>query len=73
MLKRFIFEHEDHPDQAWLNRFQAGRDEAERWYLGVGRANPPTATQRRAALRQHMPELIPQYDRVCAMVGAMRA
>jgi len=69
MLKRFVAAHEDQPDQAWLARFKAGRAEAEQWYKGHGRADPLSAAECRAALRRHMPELIPQYDRACALVG----
>jgi predicted choloylglycine hydrolase len=69
MLKRFVFAREDRPGEAWLARFAAGRDEAERWYLGEGRTAPPTAAECRAALRDHMPELMPHYDRVCTLVG----
>ena len=69
MLKRFVAAREDRPDKAWLARFVAGRDEAERWYLGEGLAAPPTAAECRAALSQHMPELVPHYDRACALVG----
>ena len=69
MLKRFIFAREDQPDKEWLARFVAGREEAERWYLGKGRTSPPTGGDCRAALRDHMPELLPHYDRVCALVG----
>lgn len=69
MHKRFVFAREDRPDEAWLARFVAGRHEAERWYLGQGRAAPPTAAECRAALRHYMPELVPHYDRVCALVG----
>jgi predicted choloylglycine hydrolase len=69
MLKRFIFEREDQPDASWLSRFAVGRDEAERWYLGTGRSDPPSASECRAAMRAHMPELLPPYQRACAMVG----
>jgi predicted choloylglycine hydrolase len=69
MLKRFVFAREDQPDASWLDRFAVGRDEAERWYLGVGRTTAPTAAECRAALRQHMPELMPLYDQACGMVG----
>jgi predicted choloylglycine hydrolase len=69
MRKRFIFAREDRPQQDWLARFTAGRSEAERWYLGEGRSAPPTARECRAALRQHMPELLAHYDRACALVG----
>jgi predicted choloylglycine hydrolase len=67
--KHFVFAREDRPDEAWLARFAAGRDAAERWYLGEGLAARPTAAECRAALRHHMPELMPHYDRVCALVG----
>jgi predicted choloylglycine hydrolase len=69
MRKRFVFEREDQPGEAWLARFLAGRQEAERWYLGGNRSSAPTAADCRAALRRHMPELMPQYERACALVG----
>jgi predicted choloylglycine hydrolase len=68
MLKHFVFAREDEPGEAWLARFTAGRDEAVRWYLGQNSA-APTAKECRAALRDHMPELLRPYDRVCALVG----
>ena len=69
MLKRFVALREDRPGAAWLSRFIAGRTETERWYRGEGLAPPATASECRAALRSHMPELMPEYDRVCALVG----
>ncbi|WP_428483889.1 C45 family autoproteolytic acyltransferase/hydolase [Rhodopila sp.] len=69
MLKRFVAVQEAQPGSDWLDRFVAGRKEAERWYQGNRLADPPTAVECRAALRHHMPELLPQYDRVCTLVG----
>jgi len=69
MHKRFVFEREDQPGQAWLTRFLAGREESERWYLGGSPSPAPTAADCRAALRRHMPELVPQYERACALLG----
>ncbi|MGH6883548.1 C45 family autoproteolytic acyltransferase/hydolase [Hypericibacter sp.] len=69
MRKRFVFRREDRPGADWLARFTAGREETERWYLGQGMADPPSAAECRAALRTHMPELVPHYDRACALVG----
>lgn len=69
MLKRFVAEREDRPGAAWLARFRAGREEAERWYAGQGRTEPPSAAACRAAVRQHLPELLPHYDHVCDLVG----
>jgi predicted choloylglycine hydrolase len=67
MRKRFVFAREDQPGQAWRARFVAGRAEAERWYLGGGTA--PSPQECRDALRTHMPELLPVYDRACALIG----
>jgi predicted choloylglycine hydrolase len=69
MLKRFVAAREDRPGAAWLGRFHAGRDEAERWYCGEGLTAPPTAKECREALSSHMPELVAHYDRVRALVG----
>ena len=69
MLKRYDFAREDEPGAVWLARFQAGRAQAEAWYLGAGDAAPPVAAACRAALERHMPELLPAYDRACALVG----
>ena len=69
MLKRFVAVREERPGPAWLNRFTAGRSETERWYRGTGLEAPATAIECKAALRRHMPELLPEYDRVCELVG----
>jgi predicted choloylglycine hydrolase len=69
LFKRFVFAREDRPGDAWLARFTAGRGEAEQWYLGQHPPSLPTTAECRAALRQHMPELVPHYDRVCALAG----
>ena len=59
MEKTFTAQREDHPGTAWLERFRAGRDEAERWYLGDGETARPSASECRAALLRYMPELRP--------------
>lgn len=69
MFKRFIAAREEQPGADWLSRFIAGRAEAESWYFGEGTASPPTLEDCRASLREHMPELVPHYDQVCALVG----
>ena len=69
MLKRFVAVREDRPGEAWLAGFRAGRKEAERWYRGHDLSEPPCAADCRAALNRHMPELLPHYDLVCALVG----
>ena len=69
MQKRFLALREDQPGQPWLTRFQSGREEAERWYLGEGRTSPSSSIECRGALRKHMPELLTSYDHVCNLVG----
>jgi predicted choloylglycine hydrolase len=69
MFKHFVAAREDQSGQDWLARFAAGRDETERWYRGEGLVDPPSAVACRTALVRHMPELIPHYDRVCALAG----
>ena len=69
MEKTFIAECEDRPGAAWLKRFQAGRNEAARWYRGNGLEEPPTAAECRAALGRYLPELVSAYDDVCELVG----
>jgi len=69
MLKHFVFAREDEPGQAWLTRFAAGRKETEHWYLDKRCSALPRSAECRSALKKHMPELLPHYDRVCALVG----
>lgn len=69
MRKRFVALREDQPGKPWLTRFKSGREEAERWYKGDGRALPLSSGKCRDALRSHMPELLSSYDHVCALVG----
>ncbi len=68
MHKTFVARREDRPGDVWLSDFAAGRAEAERWYIGQGRGPPPSAAACRAALGRHMPELLPHYDRACALL-----
>jgi predicted choloylglycine hydrolase len=69
MHKRYVVTQEDRPGDTWLGRFNAGREAAELWYRGEGRTALPTASECRLALQHHMPELVPHYDQVCALVG----
>jgi len=69
MQKHFVVAQEERPGDAWLERFNAGREDAERWYRGTDRTTPPSAAECRSALLRHMPELLPHYDHVCALVG----
>lgn len=68
-LKHFIAEREDQPGAAWVERFHAGRAEAERWYRGERAKTLPSAAECRDAMLHHMPQLIAHYDRACGLVG----
>lgn len=67
--KTFEAHLEDRPGERWLADFAAGRAEAERWYLDGRRGPPASAAACRAALARHMPQLLPHYDRACALLG----
>lgn len=69
MLKHFVAACEEQPGAAWLARFHADREATERWYRGEGLTDPPSAVECRVALQHHMPELVFQYERACALVG----
>ena len=69
MQKRFVARCKDVPGTDWLERFVAGRAEAEAWYLSGGRAPLPTAEECAAQLKRHMPELVRPYEQACALVG----
>ena len=69
MQKVFVAEREDTPGTAWKERFLAGRAEAEACYRGTGRGTLPTASDCRAQVQRHMPELLGPYERACAIMG----
>jgi predicted choloylglycine hydrolase len=69
VLKRFVAAREDRPGPAWLARFHAGREEAERWYRGERSAALPSVSECRDAMSRHMPELVPHFEQACALVG----
>ena len=68
MRKRFVFAREDAPGDAWRRALRRGATRPSAGIARPGRA-APAAAQCRAALREHMPELLPHYDRACALVG----
>lgn len=69
MEKTFTALAEDYPGDAWR---QAQRDiwPAYRgWFLSEGLAARRTVADCRAAIGQHMPEFVPLYDHLCALLG----
>jgi predicted choloylglycine hydrolase len=57
------------PGDGWRRRFEAMRPAYEAWYLKEGRAERPDLATCRDALRRHMPELVPTYERLVELVG----
>ncbi|MDX1604896.1 MAG: C45 family peptidase [Candidatus Competibacterales bacterium] len=60
---------EDRPGDKWRGLFERHWEAYQRWFLSEGiKARPPYLTSRRA-LRTHMPELLPIYDRLVELAG----
>jgi predicted choloylglycine hydrolase len=57
------------PGDAWRERFEAMWETYRAWYLQEGDAARPSYAACRRALREHMPELIPTYDRLIELAG----
>jgi predicted choloylglycine hydrolase len=53
----------------WANLFARHWPAYERWYLSEGIEQRSTYAQCLRELRQHMPELLPTYERVCEAAG----
>jgi predicted choloylglycine hydrolase len=64
---RLVAISEDRPGPKWRARFDALWPRYRAW-MGAAAFDRPLAV-RRAALRRHMPELVPVYDRLCDLVG----
>ena len=61
--------HEDRPGPRWQALFEAYWPEFEAWFLSEGyRARPGYVTSLKK-LRQHMPELLPTYERLVELAG----
>jgi len=58
------------PGVAWQARFEAMWPAYRSWYLQEGEAPRPDLAECRAALRRHMPELVPTYERLTELAGA---
>jgi len=60
---------EAEPGPKWQAMFARLWPGYERWYLSQGLAERPTYLECRKALRRHMPELVPVYERLCELAG----
>lgn len=69
MEKTFLAVDEALPGEAWRRRFLSNWPAMREWYVKEGLAARPTVAGARAALEQHMPELLPIYEQLCGLVG----
>lgn len=60
---------EPEPGPKWAALFAEYWPHYHRWWLREGEAARPTYWDGLRALRQHMPELVPLYERLCALAG----
>ncbi len=60
---------EDTPGPAWQQHFERCWGGYRAWYLRSGAAARPTYLECRRALRQHMPELVPTWERLVELAG----
>jgi predicted choloylglycine hydrolase len=57
------------PGDAWRERFEAMWPTYRTWYLQEGDAERPSYAACRRALAEHMPELVPVYERLVELAG----
>lgn len=60
---------EDYPGPKWQALFQRHWPAYQRWFLGGGNKARPFYLTSVRMLRQHMPELLPTYERLVALAG----
>lgn len=61
---------EQAPGEAWRQVFRHGWPGWREWFLHRGGSKVPTLEKSRAALRRHMPEMEPIWERLVAVAGA---
>jgi predicted choloylglycine hydrolase len=57
------------PGPKWRARWDRSWPAYEAWFVARGGDSGPTASDSRAALERHMPELLPTYDRLAELAG----
>ncbi|HJQ87493.1 MAG TPA: C45 family peptidase [Propionibacteriaceae bacterium] len=60
---------EDQPGPRWQALHDATRDAYHRWYLSEGAAARPDLATGRRMLANHMPELVPTWERLVELAG----
>lgn len=66
---RLVGYREDEPGPRWQRLFEATWPAYRAWYCHEGLAARPTVREAVGALREHMPELVPTYERLVALTG----
>jgi predicted choloylglycine hydrolase len=61
--------HEDRPGPRWRALYDATWPGYRSWYLRPGTGRRPTVSEAKDALRRHMPELHPTWERLVALTG----
>ena len=69
MFFQFSAVSECEPGLAWRSTFDRLWPAYERWWQSEPGAARPTYLECRQALRQHMPEMIPIWERLVALAG----
>lgn len=70
MRRIFRAVSEDAPGAKWRALFGEYWPAYRRWWLSEGAAARPSLAECRAALAEHMPELVPLHEALCAEAGA---
>ena len=60
---------EDRPGPQWKAQFEATWPGYRAWFLRGGMVGRPTYLESRRALREHMPELVPTWERLVELAG----
>lgn len=60
---------EETPGPKWAGLFAEYWPDYREWWLKEGEAARPTYAQGLRALRDHMPEMLPLYEELCALAG----
>lgn len=60
---------EDRPGPKWAGIFADYWPSYSRWWAREGLTGRPTYLESRRAIRLHMPEILPLYDRLCELAG----
>jgi predicted choloylglycine hydrolase len=60
---------EAQPGPRWQERFQALWPKYHRWYLAEGHVARPTYLECERAMRRHMPEFVPTWERLVELAG----